>query len=386
MIAFALLSPRSLGVQRSSRGVEVDLVGRHCGAEEPDGEVQVEQGVLGLQVRDEAVRHCAPVGMELHRRHREDEQAEPPVTEDPLDPLEGDHPDDHAQRDDHCEDEPPVRESRQEPHADGHAADLGRERQQVDDLGGDERDEAPAEADPLTHGIEDGLLGDRCDATAHLRVDDDPDHADDDDPQELVAERRAGGHVEDEVADVDEAADGREDPERDLEDLHAQPPCCSNLGLSFAASSGLDGSASSWSNSTATAPAFFASLRTAFSIPGAVGRVESASWKLDARVESSPAWTRENGLRLAVFAISLARSAPSHASESIASESLSSACWSTVPPLQPERTGRTAKRRAHRRNAPPFPARDRLHAREREPEMSTRPPRGARAWSSRTAR
>ena len=43
----------------------------------------------------------------------------------------------------------------------------------------------------------------------------------DDDPEQPVAEGRAGGDVEDEVADVDEAADRGQDPERDVEDpLH----------------------------------------------------------------------------------------------------------------------------------------------------------------------
>src|SRR4029078_5622494 len=59
-------------------------------------------------------------------------------------------------------------------------------------------------------------------AAAHLRVDDDPDDPDNDHPEELEAEGGAGLRVEDEVADVDEAADRREDPERDREEvLHA---------------------------------------------------------------------------------------------------------------------------------------------------------------------
>ena len=86
---------------------------------------------------------------------------------------------------------------------------------QVHDLRGDQRREPCAEAGPLAHEVEDRPLGDRGHAAAHLRVDDDPDDADHDDPQELVAEGGAGLRVEDEVADVDEAADRREDPERD---------------------------------------------------------------------------------------------------------------------------------------------------------------------------
>jgi hypothetical protein len=222
--------------------------------------------------------------MKLHTRDGEDEQAEPAVAEDPLDPFERDRPDDHSQRHDRNEDQPAVREARQEPHADGQAADLRGERHQVDDLCGDQRDEATAEADPLAYCVEHGLLRDRRDPAAHLGVDDDSDHSDDDDPEELVPERRPGGHVENEIADIDEAADGGQDPERDLKNLHAQSPCCSNFGSSVAASCGLDGSAASWSKRSAITPAFLASSRTAFSIPGVVGRVESASWKLAARV------------------------------------------------------------------------------------------------------
>ena len=46
-----------------------------------------------------------------------------------------------------------------------------------------------------------------------------PTHADRDHPHQLVAERRAGGDVEDEVADVDEPADRGEDPEREVEQI-----------------------------------------------------------------------------------------------------------------------------------------------------------------------
>ena len=78
---------------------------------------------------------------------------------------------------------------------------------------------AGLEADPLANGVEDGLSRHRGDASAHLRVDDDPDDADRDHPHQLVAERRAGRGVEDEVTDVDEASDRGEDPERDPKNL-----------------------------------------------------------------------------------------------------------------------------------------------------------------------
>ena len=53
----------------------------------------------------------------------------------------------------------------------------------------------------------------------HLGEHDDPDHADGDGPQQLIAEGGAGLSVEDELADVDEAADGGDDPQGDLEEL-----------------------------------------------------------------------------------------------------------------------------------------------------------------------
>ena len=57
-----------------------------------------------------------------------------------------------------------------------------------------------------------------------------PTHADRDHPHQLIAERRAGGGVEDEVADVDEAADRGEDAEREPENLvHGQLPSSRQL-------------------------------------------------------------------------------------------------------------------------------------------------------------
>ena len=55
-------------------------------------------------------------------------------------------------------------------------------------------------------------------------------------PSKLVAERRASGDAEDDVADVDEPADGGEDAERDLEDL-AHAPASFSACLAAASSS-----------------------------------------------------------------------------------------------------------------------------------------------------
>jgi hypothetical protein len=86
--------------------------------------------------------------------------------------------------------------------------------------------EPGAEARPLPHEIEHGPLGDRGDPAAHLRVDDDSHDTDHDHPQELKAERRTGLRVEDEVADVDEPADRRENAKSDREEVlqaHLRP-------------------------------------------------------------------------------------------------------------------------------------------------------------------
>ena len=80
-----------------------------------------------------------------------------------------------------------------------------------------------ARSEPLAHEVEHRPAGQRGHPAAHLGVDDDPDDADDHDPGQVHPEPRAGLRVGDEVADVDEAADGGQDAEEDGEEpLH---PC-----------------------------------------------------------------------------------------------------------------------------------------------------------------
>ena len=67
---------------------------------------------------------------------------------------------------------------------------------------------ADARPEALADEVEHRPAADRGDAPGHLGVDDDADHADDHDPGQLHPEAGAGRGVGDEVADVDEPADG----------------------------------------------------------------------------------------------------------------------------------------------------------------------------------
>ena len=88
-------------------------------------------------MRDEAVADLRPIGADLHRGDGEDEQAEAAVAEDALHPLELTDQSTTASADDRQHEQQPVREPGQKLQRDRDAADLGREREQVHDLGGD---------------------------------------------------------------------------------------------------------------------------------------------------------------------------------------------------------------------------------------------------------
>src|SRR3954453_19727106 len=84
---------------------------------------------------------------------------------------------------------------------------------------------AGAEPEPHPDRVEDRPLGHRRHPPAHLGVDADPDRPQDDRPEQVVAEERSRLGVEDEVADVEEAADRGDDAEGDFEDrLHGSSP------------------------------------------------------------------------------------------------------------------------------------------------------------------
>jgi len=92
--------------------------------------------------------------VQLDRRDGEDEQAKTAVAEDALDPVERRHPDDDREGHAGEEDQPAVGQPREQLQADRDAADLGRERHQVDDLRADEGHQSGAEAEALAHRVE----------------------------------------------------------------------------------------------------------------------------------------------------------------------------------------------------------------------------------------
>jgi hypothetical protein len=173
------------------------------------------------------------------------------------------------------------------------AADFGGERHQVDDLARHERTQRRLEPDPLANRVEHSLTGHGGDTAAHLGVDDDSDHADHDDPQQLVAEGCASRDVEDQVTDVDEAADRSEDPQRETEHLaHGQFPVCLSARSTAYPTLRLDGWSCSRRSVLASFAASFAFSRTFRSICGTVFRRESASAKLEDWIRSSSACSR----------------------------------------------------------------------------------------------
>ena len=241
----------------------------------------------------------APVRVRLDRRDGEHEQAEAAVAEHALEPLERQRPGDHERARSRAS-RISTRYGRPESSC-STIAMPPTSAAHVSRFTISEAISVPRPAlkpDALAHEVEDGTLRDRRDAAAHLRVDDDPDDTDHDDPHQLEAERRAGLRVEDEVADVDEAADRRQDPERDLEELlHRRFPSRSALAAARASSE----------REPALRRAVGAGVREPVEVggrcveqgPRGVRRPAFAPWRgrpRDARAAfvSSAAWTRTN--------------------------------------------------------------------------------------------
>jgi hypothetical protein len=101
------------------------------------------------------------------------------------------------------------------------AAQLGDERQRVDEVRHDDVAEGDARSCSFAHEVEHGASGDGGDASGHLGVRADADDGDDGHPDEREAEPGSDERVGDEVTDVHEPADRGEDAEREAEDaLH----------------------------------------------------------------------------------------------------------------------------------------------------------------------
>src|SRR4029453_1721494 len=117
--------------------------------------------------------------------------------------------------------------------------------------------------------------------------------ADHHDPEQLEAEHRAGRNVEDDVADVDEPANRREDPERDLEDL-LHPLRSSSFRRTVAATSASSGWACSCANASETATARASSRRRSASTLGPAG-FANAFAAASASSDRSPEWILAKG-------------------------------------------------------------------------------------------
>ena len=161
--------------------------------------------------RHEATSDLAPIGVQLDRRHCEHEQTKAEIPEDPLDPLERQDPGAKDEARNRNQDQEAVGKARQQLKADGDPANLRGTRHETHDFGCDERHQSSTEPGSLTDQVKYRPLCDCRNAAAHLRVHDDPDHADHDHPQQLETEDRSRLRVEHEIADVDEPANRRQD-------------------------------------------------------------------------------------------------------------------------------------------------------------------------------
>ena len=215
--------PRPMLLDRA-RGEEEDLVGCHRRAEERDREVPVRRRGFALRYRRRGglVHQVAPVRVQREHTDGEDDQAQPEQAGDVLHDREF-HPPDHH----------PHRERRDGyPH---HSSDVGRQLQcQCDtaDLGG-QRHQVDEErcrqvrrggawAESFPDDLERGPTADGGHSAGHVGVEADAEHADRHDPRQRETEPRADDRVGDQITDIEETADGGEDPERDREYLAHQ--------------------------------------------------------------------------------------------------------------------------------------------------------------------
>src|SRR6185312_10135525 len=106
---------------------------------------------------------------------------------------------------------------------------------EVEQVGGDESDESEAEAEALTDDGEHGLFCDYGDASAHLHINDDGGRAKHNGPEETVAKQRACLGGEDDLPQINKAAQGGHNSQGDAEELFHKPALsCSREWRSWA--------------------------------------------------------------------------------------------------------------------------------------------------------
>ena len=176
------------------------------------------------------MRDRVPVGLEVDRGDDVDEQRATEIAEQPLDPAKRQEVHDHHEPQCRDQGERAYFRVQQQLEDDRDAADLRRQRQQIDRQRRDKRDHPGAQPKPHPHDIKHRAPGHGRDAAGHLGEHHDPDDAKRHDPQQLKSERRAGLHVEHQLADIDEPADRGNNPKRNLQHLlhsrSANLPAC----------------------------------------------------------------------------------------------------------------------------------------------------------------
>ena len=201
-------------------GEEDHLVGHDARADqghrvEPPGR----RGLPGRHRRvDGLVPQRMPVRRQAEQRHHEHDQAQAEQAEDVLHPLER-HPPDHQPGGQPGQRNPDqVADPGHHLQHQGHPAELGGQRQHVQQGRGGRVDQGHPDAEPLADHVEDRLPGHRGHPAGHLGEQGHADRAHQHGPGERHAETGAGDAAGDQVPDVDEAADRRHDPERHAHD------------------------------------------------------------------------------------------------------------------------------------------------------------------------
>jgi len=136
-----------------------------------------------------------------------------------LDGVEGGAPEHEPDEHSHWHDPQHVVHPAQQLQGEGNAAQLGGDGQHVQQYQHEEGAQPGREAEVLPHRLGDGLAGHRRESTGHLHEEDHEDGAEQQCPEELEAEMRTRLRCSHQIADVEEAADARDDAERELKCL-----------------------------------------------------------------------------------------------------------------------------------------------------------------------